>query len=205
MDFYRQFVRGTYDQPDAPWPVLRVEAAPRFYLRTTDQNGRAIEPEVLAVVRDALERAVPAFTGGRMSVAALRTGPEARAEADGWINVEIRRDPNERSTCGYAYIGADPNTITLNSEVCACGSRKIPGQVVMHEVGHALGFFHVSDTSSVMYPFVGRGCPSGDLSAAERYHAAIAYARPRGNTDPDNDPSSGRRLNGSTVRILADR
>jgi hypothetical protein len=24
------------------------------------------------------------------------------------------------------------------------------------------------------------------------YHAAIVYQRPRGNTDPDNDPSSGR-------------
>ena len=59
----------------------------------------------------------------------------------------------------------------------------------MHEVGHALGFFHVSDRSSVMFPTIPGNCPAGNLSPSERYHAAIAYARPRGNRDPDNDPS----------------
>ena len=32
LEFYRQFVRGTYDQPGAPWPVLRWTEAPRFYV-----------------------------------------------------------------------------------------------------------------------------------------------------------------------------
>jgi hypothetical protein len=43
-----------------------------------------------------------------------------------------------------------------------------------------------------MYPFLPGNCPSGTLSAAEKYHAAIAYSRPRGNLDPDTDPSSNR-------------
>jgi hypothetical protein len=41
-----------------------------------------------------------------------------------------------------------------------------------------------------MYPQVGANCPVGDLSTDEIYHASIAYQRPRGNTEPDNDPSS---------------
>jgi Matrixin len=194
MDFYRQLVRGTYDQPNAPWAWLGWTSAPSFYVRTVDQNGRPIEPEVLAVVLDAIRRAVPAWTGGKLSALAVDSGVEDRPQATGWINVNIRRDPSERRTCGQAFVGANPGTITLNDDVCSCGSIKIPGAVVLHEVGHALGYFHVSDTKSIMYPFAAGDCPAGALSAAEAYHAAIAYTRPRGNTDPDHDPSSARAL-----------
>jgi hypothetical protein len=194
MTFYRNFVRGTFDVPDGPYPVLRWMDAPRFYLKTVDQNGRAVEPEVLQVVRDSIGRAVTAFTGGKLSVAALETGTEDRPQALGWINVYIRRDPNERNRCGFANIGANPGSITLNNDVCSCGSNKIPGALVMHEVGHAMGFFHVPDQNAVMYPFLPGNCPAGQLSAAEQYHAAIAYSRPRGNTDPDVDPSSSRTI-----------
>lgn len=194
MDFYRQLVRGTYDQPDAPWPLLRWRVAPRFYLKTVDQAGKPIEPEVLAVVSDALLRAVPAYTAGTFSAAALESGVEVRAAADGWINVNIVRDPNQQDTCATAFVGANPGTITLFSDACSCGSRKIPGGIVMHEVGHTLGFFHVSDRNSVMYPFAPGNCPPGELSPSEKYHAAIAYSRPRGNTDPDNDSTTGAQL-----------
>jgi hypothetical protein len=186
--------------------VLRWNVSPRFYLKTVDQKGRAIEPEVLTVVRDALFRATPLFTGGKLTTVAVESGTDTRADADGWITIEIRRDPDERSTCGYAYVGENPGSITLFDDVCSCGSVKIPGSVVMHEVGHTLGFFHVSDNRSVMYPFAPGNCPPGDLSASEKYHAAIAYSRPRGNVDPDNDPSSSRFLTATkTPRILADR
>jgi hypothetical protein len=190
LEFYRQFVRGTYDTPGAPYAVLRWMDAPRFYVKTVDQNGRPIEPEVLSAVREAIPRAVAEFSAGRLSVAVLETGTDTRAAASGWINVDIRRDPNERQTCGSAAVGANPGAITLNDDVCSCGSNKIPGALVLHEVGHALGYFHVPDRNSVMYPFLPGNCPSGQLSAAEKYHASIAYSRQRGNLDPDNDPSS---------------
>lgn len=194
MDFYRQFVRGTFDQPGAPWPVLRWTTAPSFYVKTADQNGRAIEPEVMVRVLDAIRVAVPAFTKSVYSAAAIETGTDSRPQQPNWINVDIRRDPAEKRVCGSAFIGANPGTITLNDDVCSCGSNKIPGAVTMHEVGHALGYFHVGDRNSLMFPFIAGDCPAGALSAAETYHAGIAYARPRGNTDPDHDPSSGAAL-----------
>lgn len=193
LDFYKQMVRGTYDQEGAPWYVLRLSQAPKFYFKTIDQTGRPLEPEVVTVIRDALARAVPAYTGGLYS-ATIETGTETRPDTPGWINVLVKRDPAERTTCGRAFVGRDPGEITLFSDVCSCGSVKVPGSVVLHEVGHALGFFHVSDKRSVMYPYAPGNCPPGEATPAERYHAAIAYKRPRGNTDPDNDPSSGRVL-----------
>jgi hypothetical protein len=189
MDFYRQFARGTYDHADAPFPILRWMEAPKIYVKTVDQNGRAIEPEVLPVVRDALARGVTEFSAGRYSVAALETGTEPRAPTVGWINVEFVRDPNERRTCGSARVGANPGSITFISDVCACGSNKIPGPLVLHEVGHVMGFFHVADRNSVMAPIFPGSCPPGQLSPAERFHAGIVYSRPRGNRDPDVDPS----------------
>ena len=203
MDFYRQFVRGVYDQPGAPYAIFRWTTAPSFYVRTVDQNGRAVEPEVLAITLDALRKAVPAFTAGRYNAAAIETGTDIRPQAVNWINIDIRRDPAEKRICGFAQIGSNPGSITLNDDVCSCGSNKIPGAVTMHEVGHALGFFHVGDRGSLMFPFIAGDCPAGQLSAAESFHAGIAYSRPRGNLDPDRDPPSGAALAGLNPLLIA--
>jgi hypothetical protein len=206
MEFYQQLVRDGYDRSSGyPWRNLRWTTAPSFYVKTVDQNGRPVEPEVLAVTIDALRRAVPAWTANTYTAAAIETGVEAREAPAGWINVNFRREPNTRTPCGQAFVGRDPGEITLWEDVCSCGSVKVPGSVTVHEVGHAMGFFHVSDRSSVMFPFDSGDCRSGTLSSAESFHAGIAYSRPRGNTDPDKDPSTGPslaadRLGGPLVR-----
>ena len=199
MDFYRQLARGSFDQEGAPYALLRWSQAPKFYLKTTDQLNRSIAPDVIATIRDAVTRAVPLWTGG-LYAANLEAGADVRLSTPGWINILITTDPGEHVTCGQSYIGRDPGEINLIiNPVCSCGAIKIPGLVVVHEVGHALGFFHVGDSKSVMYPRAPGNCPLGDLSADERYHAAIAYQRPRGNTEPDNDPSGGTSLRAPRV------
>ena len=195
MDFYQQFVRDMYDKSEgSPWALQRWEMAPSFYMRTVDQNGRAVEPEVVAVTLEALRRAVPEFTAGRYSAAAIETGTDVRPAATGWINVDFRRESGPDVVCGRAFVGRNPGTITLYEDVCSCGSIKVPGSVTMHEVGHAMGFFHVADQNSLMYPFDSGGCRAGALSTAESFHVAIAYSRPRQNTDPDKDPSSSKTI-----------
>ena len=148
---------------------------------------------MLTVTLDALRRAVPLWTGNTYTVATIETGTATREAPTGWINVLFRRDKNS-DRCGQAFVGRNPGEITLWDDLCSCGSVKVPGQVTMHEVGHAMGFFHVSDRNSLMFPFIAGDCPAGALSAAESYHASIAYSRPRGNTDPDRDPPQGAAL-----------
>jgi hypothetical protein len=208
MDFYRQLARGSYDQDGAPYQLMRWSQAPKFYLKTTDQLNRSIAGDVIATIRDAVTRAVPLWTGGQYT-AYIESGSDARASTAGWVDILITSDPGERVTCGQSYVGRDPGEINLNiNPVCSCGAIKIPGHVVVHEVGHALGFFHVGDQKSVMYPRAPGNCPLGELSADERYHAAIAYQRPRGNVEPDNDPASGTsslrgsRSNGPTILVI---
>jgi len=58
-----------------------------------------------------------------------------------------------------------------------------------HEMGHALGYTHVTSRESIMNPSVGP-----EPTTFDRQAARIAYDRPPGNKSPDEDPSysSGR-------------
>ena len=60
--------------------------------------------------------------------------------------------------------------------------------LVRHELGHALGYWHTDAPTDVMSAVTWISNVQ-QPSARERAHAAIAYARPVGNTDPDTDPS----------------
>jgi hypothetical protein len=189
-EFYGQIARNAYERPESRTQLFRWSVAPRLYLRTTDETGRPAPPEVVALVTGALADAVRLFSAGTFTLS-LEQGTERRPEQPGWINVEIKQTIPEGDFCGYASdVGGNPSTVQLRLERCGCGSIKIPQSIVLHEVGHVLGFFHVPDRNSVMYPFVPGECREIAPSPAEQHHVAVAYARPRGNLDPDRDPSS---------------
>lgn len=58
----------------------------------------------------------------------------------------------------------------------------------MHELGHALGYSHVTVRPSIMNPAIGP-----EPTDFDRGGASIAFQRPVGNTSPDTDPVSGPR------------
>ncbi len=187
-DFFNQIARNGYDEPGQPTQLWRLSAAPRLYLKTVDETGRAVPPEVLTVVTGAITDAVRLFSAGAFT-AAIEQGTETRSPQTGWINVDVVKTIPQGDYCGLASVGGNPGSIQLRLERCGCGSVKVPAAVVLHEVGHALGFFHVSDRNSVMFPFNSGECRQQTPSALELTHAAVVYSRPRGNRDPDRDPA----------------
>jgi hypothetical protein len=57
-----------------------------------------------------------------------------------------------------------------------------------HELGHALGYKHVSLRPSIMNPVLGN-----DVTDFDRQGASIAFQRPVGNRAPDTDPATSVR------------
>jgi hypothetical protein len=58
--------------------------------------------------------------------------------------------------------------------------------VRIHELGHALGYSHVTVRTSIMNPALGPSPTDFDRDAAR-----VAFQRPVGNTSPDTDPGAG--------------
>lgn len=185
LSFYRDLVRDHYDAPTASRPVARWTQEPKFYMRTVDSTGRTVEPEVLASVQDSLRRGMSSWTGGRWGGSTIELGAEDRPLVSGWVNISYDRNPNTL-VCGTATVGAT-GRMMLNIDRCSCGSIKVTPGVVVHELGHTLGFWHVPPGSGIMGPQISGGCYAADPTAQEKFHALLAYQRPNGNTDVDDD------------------
>lgn len=189
LNFYRQFVRNGFDAPNSLQPLRRLQAAPRVYLRTVDEAGAAIDARTLDTTERAIVETAAMFTGGQFGVASVEQGTDTRAGQAGWLTV---RWPVETGTiCGRSTVGQDGGAIDLlyKGTNCGCpGLSAVRPRAVRHELGHALGFYHTDAQTDVMF----RTSLTCDAlpSARERAAAAIAYARPVGNQDPDADPAS---------------
>jgi hypothetical protein len=175
---------------------------PRIYVRTVDQNGAAIAPDVLSGVYSVIPEAVSDWTSGKLTVASMEHGTATRQRQDGWIIVNFVRNPSGGDTCGQSYVGALNGLIEFVDGACTCGGNAVPKQVVAHEVGHAMGFYHVSDRGSLMYPQASANCTNTSLSAAERFHSGVAWTRQPGNLDPDLDPSGLTPLSRRDILVI---
>jgi hypothetical protein len=176
LEFYRQLARNSFEGPLESLSVLR--AAPAFYMEV--EGPRGLSAQVAAELEAVARRIVPEMTGGAFQVTRWETGPTPRPRQNGWIVIE-RRDL--AGACGSAYVGLAAGQIFLDNDTTC----NIYG-VMAHEIGHALGFWHVSTEGSMMFPRARLSNIADAPTAKERFHAAIAYKRPTGNQDVDIDP-----------------
>ena len=139
-----------------------------------------------------LTRALPLLTGGRFtdfsSVGRETAAPGSAVTLDRDGTITVVRYPGTGGRCagygGFAYFDTfDIASGRVFLEVCSDTSLA-PG-LAAHELGHALGYGHVTGVSSVMTATV-----IGDVTEFDRQAGTIAYQRPPGNQAPDTDPEA---------------
>ena len=182
LAFYRQFVRNEADAPSTMQPLRRLTQAPSIYLQAT-----GLTPATIAALEHAARTAVYEFSGRTIGAVTFESGLDLRADRAGWIIVEqTTQDPypgDGKTACGRAWVGASLGHVWLITARPDC--RAALAWTLLHEMGHAMGFYHVTAPRAVMVP--GRPLADMTITAAEQYHSAIAYRRAPGNQDVDRD------------------
>lgn len=179
LPFYRQLARNGLESPESLQPLLVLDQAPAFFIETEGPKGfsQQVAERLEAVAR----RTVPALTGGVFQVTRWETGPSVPPPQNGRIT--IQRSDLVPPRCGQALVGARAGRIEIDSDT-SCNVEA----VLAHELGHALGFWHVDRQGALMYRQQRSSNLADAPTEAERNAGAFAYKRRRGNTDVDADP-----------------
>lgn len=173
--FNAQLVHDAYDHPaDASQRAKLLLNSPSIYLQSSGLSAATV-----AAIEAEARTIVPMLTGGRLNVAAFESGAAVRPVQAGWIIVEQVNTPDD-PVCGRASVGALAGHIWLNMAPELRDIAKPSGcyrpleHTFGHELGHALGFYHVDDQSCLMRaarPLQHNGLPCDK----EQYHASLAY------------------------------
>ena len=174
-------------------------SSPNFHIRTHAENGqrRLSDSRVRAISR-AIPRAVEQLTGETFA-GTITTGSHDISE-EGWVTIRASSeddspdlwDTGDPDTyyCGRANVGWEAGSIWLNSDRISLSSSRYRCTLVpllIHEIGHAMGFFHVGGSRHAMNVGINEAV---NFSSAEQYHARIAYQLGR-HTPFTSDPSQG--------------
>jgi hypothetical protein len=195
---YRQLVRNGSEGKNEP--LRRWTTAPSIYMRTVDEAGNPLPALQLSSTETVIREAVSQWTSGQFEVASFERGTGTKVGVAGWLTVRWPSDPDPEA-CGRSNIGLSGGAIDLNYKTggsCSCGALPLRPRTVRHEIGHAMGFWHTTSGGDLMSGVGVAGCDT-PLSAREKFHARIAYARPVGNVDPDTDPRAAVNLTPSRM------
>ena len=189
LEYYRQLVRNQFDAPGTLQTLRRWTKNPSFYINTKNpRTGEDITERERASVTAIIRASVPQMTGGRLAAGGIEFGSGARREQAGVISMTFVEE-SDNQFCGWSRVGTDPGAITINvTSRCETPCGAIAPRTVAHEVGHALGFYHVERGDVLSTTWSSRDCGVTTFSAIEQHHARLAYSRQPGNRDTDFDP-----------------
>ena len=173
--FWGRLIYNAYDKPDGltgrvSW--VMPTTSPNVYIRTKN-----VDASTLAYMRREIPRIVEAVTGHPFA-GRVDHGPDDY-ESTSWITIRVvtvdEAPEFVRGYCGYAWVGADPGSLWLSPWESGCDGT-YPARMLAHEMGHALGLYHVPDADAVMK----QDAWTVAFSSNERNHSELAYARGRG-------------------------
>lgn len=198
--------------------ITRWSVAPALIVETslvgapTAQNvalAEQVSSGLVTSLIDRLTQALPQLTGSTFSSFASVTrqttaeGKAIEMYANGAITVAwyTTRTTGQCGIGGPAYNAATFDVIggaVWLDFVCNTTDASTDA-VKVHEMGHALGYDHVTTTASVMQPT----CCS-EITSFDRDATTIVFRRPAGNRAPDVDPSTFK-INGAAVQAVDGR
>ena len=200
QEFARSFGNGLMIRWSSP-PALVVETS--LVASPSNQNAALAEQTPASEIDrliDRLSHALPQLTGSAITeFASVRrqttpAGNPVQMYSSGAITVVYYTENN--GACGQGGPGITQQTVITGAVwlKVGCASLSVNSTAAVHELGHALGYGHVSGSPSVMRATGGIDITVFDLAAA-----AIVFRRPPGNRAPDTDPDSFR-VNASASR-----
>ena len=204
---WRELVFDAFDCPDGftsarcrrYWGDRTVEeritavlpAPPNFHILTRAGTWRFTRRQI-ETIEEAIEDGVEQLTGTAFT-GRVTTGTRLKSEF-GWVDVLPLGDEfwEGQPPCGAAPVGATEGVILINTDrLDECDL--LP--VTMHEVGHALGYYHVLNLGDyLMSPFLTE-IPAV-FTATEQFHARLAFELGRGaryTPDPRRTPTTSWR------------
>ena len=171
--FWQQLVFDQYDDPGVWLRSLVLDTtSPNVYIWLGNAAGqRVVLGRHVTTMRRLIPRAMMQLTG-HVYRGRVETGMEDRKRL-GWITV--RFDSPYSNECGSANIGGNPGSILISWPFCD-DDEYFPSTFV-HELGHAMGFFHVKTYAAVMSHV---GNSRSTFTPREQYHSQLAYEVGRG-------------------------
>ena len=162
----------------------RWTSRPPVYI--TSINGTAIPPQLETLIRSIVNNDFPKLTDGYF------TGLTITKELN-YSNVPTTNafvfNYNKSQTFNAENDTRSGNVISY-AKVSLGGyngqKTTWPWNEVMHEAGHGLGLDHTTTSESVMAQGVKT---MTSLPLLDQHNSSIKYARPAGNSSPDNDPA----------------
>jgi hypothetical protein len=196
LDFYREFARNGAES--GLQALRRWTMSPSFYFNViTVGSGLRVPDEIIARLTDMFRKSVRELSNHQLEAGEFEIGMTAREPQEGWVNVTFFTEGvsfGSASVGGNSgdmflrYVPTDISTPFTNPYNC----ESVVIAVADHEITHTMGFWHTSNV--FVDTFSGPGCSGEGRPAHVRHHAAIVYARPPGNRDPDSDPEDAIRL-----------
>jgi len=175
MTLFRQMGRNTWEQPNAPVPLKRWTTNPDIHIETVWRDTGAPVNNLDYFVAE-IRRAVSLWSDQKLSVGNVVIDATRYDLVPGYISVQF----DHSST--WSLLGANPGMVRFGGD-SLCNSTAI-----VHEIGHAMGFWHNGLRGSVMGGGIVASCAPQNLTPEEQQVAHVLYSRPPGNVDPDKDP-----------------